>query len=120
MEKWRSRVAEEYNRFVSDSQGFFRAKDTTVAKVFTVVKMSEEDQQELASALSDLLGKPVTIVNKIDPSIIAGMVITTSDLVIDLSMASRLKRLSDSIHQRINEEFRVDGDKQIAPFSTIA
>ncbi|NLY56583.1 MAG: F0F1 ATP synthase subunit delta [Firmicutes bacterium] len=120
MEKWRSRVAEEYNRFVSDAPDFFRARDATVAKVFTVVKMSEEDKAELAAALANLIGKPVRIVNKIDPSIIAGMVITTADLVIDLSMASRLKKLSESIHQRIHEEFQTNEDQEIAPFSTIA
>lgn len=85
--------------------GGFRVNDSVVAKVFTVVELSEQNKKDLARALEDLIGRRVRIVNKLDPSLIAGMIITTADLVIDLSMKSRLEKLSESIHQRIHEEF---------------
>lgn len=112
MEKWRSHVSQEYRRFRDYPQGNFQVGQGLVAKVTTVIKLSPEDEEGLRQALEELTGKEVNIVNKIDPGIIAGMVISTADIVIDLSMASRLQKLSSSIHQRITEEFQQANDME--------
>ncbi|MBO8126347.1 MAG: ATP synthase F1 subunit delta [Firmicutes bacterium] len=99
MNKWRERLQRDY--LATSHLSPFE----TVAEVITVVKLKDEEILELQEALEELTGKKCRIKNKLDPSIIAGMVIRTSDLVIDMSMASRLEKLSESIHEKIHQEF---------------
>ncbi len=102
MEKWRNRVAQEYQSFASHPHSPLRG--SLVAKVSTVIEMTPEDCQQLQKSLERMTGKHVIIENNIDPSIIAGMVISTSDVVIDMSMASRLQKLSAFVRDRIRSE----------------
>lgn len=102
MNKWRDKLSREYL-----ASGAMVSPFETVAEVITVVKLNPAETEQLALALEEKTGKKVHIKNKIDPSIIAGMVIRTADLVIDMSLAARLEKLSESIHEQIHHELNI-------------
>jgi len=60
----------------------------------TVAKPLPEDQQEaLRLRLEELTGQTVRLVVQEDPSLLGGVVVRMGDLVLDGSVATRLKRL---------------------------
>ncbi len=99
MHKWRSKLSRDFLASASRTSPF-----ETPAEVITVVPVNTEELEKLTTALEGLTGKRVRIKNKIDPAIIAGMVVRTADVVIDMSMASRLEKLAESIHDRMRQE----------------
>jgi len=54
------------------------------------VALSEEQQQRLTAALSELYGRAINLRTAIDPGVLGGLVIRVGDEVIDGSVAARL------------------------------
>lgn len=70
------------------------------ADVTTALPLDELTQARIAKSLEASLGyKQVSIVAKVDPSILGGIVIRLGDTVIDDSYASRLDHLEKSVLQ---------------------
>ncbi len=69
------------------------------AVIFSTYRLSEEEIQEIVKKL--LILKNYKIINKIDKSLIAGIVIKFSDKVIDLSFKNRLKIISQKLYEQI-------------------
>lgn len=74
-------------------------KDKGISEVtaITAVPLSDENEQKLISRLKKLLGGEISLTNKIDPSILGGLVIRTDSLQIDGGVKSRLDEIKKEI-----------------------
>ena len=73
------------------------AERTVRAELDSALPVSEQEQQQIASALKTRLGRDVELVCKIDETLIGGAVIRAGDLVIDGSVKARLENLAAAI-----------------------
>ena len=73
------------------------AERTVRAELDSALPVSEQEQQQIASALKTRLGRDVELVCKIDETLIGGAVIRAGDLVIDGSVKARLEKLAAAI-----------------------
>jgi F-type H+-transporting ATPase subunit delta len=78
-------IAEAYDRVASERRGL------TVADVTTAVPLSEKLRESLVAKLSADLGRGVVLREKVDPSIIGGIVIDAAGRRIDASIGSQLE-----------------------------
>lgn len=67
------------------------------AVVVSAYALSKAQQKELSKSLEKRLARKVNLNCSIDKSLIAGMVITAGDLVIDSSAVGQLNRLSNTL-----------------------
>ncbi len=73
------------------------ARQSVVAEVRTAVPLDDEQQAELAAALSKATNKNVTVKVIIDASVIGGVVAKVGDTVIDGSIKRRLEQLKEQV-----------------------
>ncbi len=73
------------------------AEKTVEAEVTTPYPMSAVQQKAMIAVLKARLGRDVTLVNKIDESLIGGAIVRAGDLVIDASVTGQLERLANSL-----------------------
>lgn len=66
-----------------------------VAIVRSAVPLSEQMREEVANRVGNAINRSVTIREKIDPSVIGGLVIRVGDTVFDASVAGRLRKLAE-------------------------
>ena len=62
----------------------------SVARVIAAAPLSEAQQSRLASVLSDMYGREISIRTALDPSLRGGLVVRVGDEVIDGSIAARI------------------------------
>lgn len=62
-------------------------------------ELSAEQQEKIATSMAKRLGKEVSIISEIDPSLIAGAIITAGDLVIDGSASGRMDKLKIALNK---------------------
>ncbi len=67
------------------------------AEVTTAVELDEEERERIRAKLAELLGREVRISNRVDPSIVGGVVVRVGDQVIDGSVRTRLRLLRDQL-----------------------
>lgn len=67
------------------------------AEVRSAVPLSDTQKQRLEQALSDKLGRPVSVRVTIDPSVVGGLVTQIDDTVIDGSVRRRLSQLRETL-----------------------
>ncbi len=84
-------VAGEYQQLLDDFRGIEKVEVTTA------VQMDDEEKANLAKRLSSMTGKRITIISKVDPKIVGGVVIRMGGKLIDGSLASSLAALKDEI-----------------------
>lgn len=84
-------VAAQYATLRAEAE---RTIEATVASAF---ELSEAQQQKLAGALKERLGREVRLTCEIDKTLIGGAVIHAGDLVIDGSALGRLGRLAGQL-----------------------
>jgi len=68
-------------------------RNITVAEVFTAIEIDEETKNRVKSQLEKLFNKNINLEHKIQPDIIAGMVVKVGDRVIDGSIKARLENM---------------------------
>jgi F0F1-type ATP synthase delta subunit len=68
-----------------------------VAEVTTAIPLDEGDMLELGKKLAGIVGRPVVIKAKVDPSIVGGIRIMVGDKLIDGSLRHRLDMLSKEL-----------------------
>ena len=83
-------IADEYQRLVDNYRGIEGAE---VAEVTTAIPLDDEDKLKLAQRLTSLVGKPVVLKPKVDPSLMGGLIIRVGDKLIDGSIRSKLLSL---------------------------
>ncbi len=81
----------EYGQLVDEQWGIAHAE------VATAVPIELEDKDKLVGYLSDLVGLKIVLTERVDPSIIGGLVARVGDKIIDGSTRSRLLALRESL-----------------------
>ena len=72
------------------------SRDKAVAEVYSVVDLSSDQQQRLATALKSATGKDVEMKIIIDESVMGGLLVQIEDEVIDGTVRTRLKQLREA------------------------
>ncbi|MBI2170254.1 MAG: ATP synthase F1 subunit delta [Actinobacteria bacterium] len=73
------------------------SRQHVVGEVRSAVALDEQQQRQLAQALSRATGKTVEVKVVIDPSVVGGVVAQVGDQVIDGSVRSRLQQLREGL-----------------------
>uniref|UniRef100_A0A5B6YWS5 ATP synthase subunit O n=1 Tax=Davidia involucrata TaxID=16924 RepID=A0A5B6YWS5_DAVIN len=74
------------------------------AIVTTVIQLPPEEEKELKETLQDIIGhgKKVKLEQKIDPSILGGIVVEFSQKVFDMSIKSRARQMERFLREPVN------------------
>jgi F-type H+-transporting ATPase subunit delta len=72
--------------------------DPNTAFIESPVALSDTQTGDLTKALSAKFGRPLTVISKVNPNLIGGLLIKVGDRVIDQSLNEKINQLS----QRIN------------------
>jgi F-type H+-transporting ATPase subunit delta len=80
-------IATQFRRLVNEYRG------VAVAQVTTAVPIDDRQKAVIASRLGRRLGKTVVLEERVDPSILGGVIAQVGDTVIDGSIRGRLERL---------------------------
>ena len=75
------------------------AEGKSEVQVKTAQELSAEQQDKIATSMTRRLGKEVSITTEIDPSLLAGAIITAGDLVIDGSASGRMEKLTIALNK---------------------
>jgi F-type H+-transporting ATPase subunit delta len=84
-------IVEEFRALVDEAKG------VAVAEVTTVVPMTDDAREQLIEKLARKTGKKIELEEKVDPSIIGGMIVKVGDQVIDGSVQYGLSELREEL-----------------------
>jgi F-type H+-transporting ATPase subunit delta len=70
------------------------------ARVITAVPLSKEQRASLAAAVAKLTGKKPELIERVDPSILGGLVVEVAGEKIDGSLSARLRDVAMHLAQR--------------------
>ena len=84
-------VAAAYRSLLESERGI------VVAEVVTAVPLTDESRASLAKKLTDSLGRPVSLRERVDASIIGGIVINVGGRVLDGSLSSQLDSVRSAL-----------------------
>ncbi|MDQ7916573.1 ATP synthase F1 subunit delta [Mesonia sp. MT50] len=76
------------------------ANNIKVAKVTTVEPLTPEMEQSVLKKVKELTGSEVTLINKIDASIIGGFILRIGDLQYDASISGKLNSLRKTFNNQ--------------------
>lgn len=92
---------ERFDTFLEICDSFAKARDAVEnisrVEVVSAVEMSQDAKAKLKSKLEEKMHKNVVLDLKINPQIIAGLVISIGDNVIDMSLKHKLEDLSKKL-----------------------
>jgi len=74
-------------------------KDPSVAVVTSAIALSEAEKSQLQKVLSALTEREMSVENRIDTELIAGLHIQIADKIIDNSLGSKLQNLGERLVQ---------------------
>lgn len=84
-------VVSEYHELAEEMRGRCEAEVTTRSP------LSGEQYEKLGRALSQLMGKTVGLVERVDPGVIGGLRVSVKDRVIDRTIRSQLIQLREGL-----------------------
>ena len=84
-------IAEQYERLRAE------AEQTVQAELESALPVSDAQQQRIAEALSQRMGRRVELTVKTNEELLGGAVVRAGDLVIDGSIRARLEKLATAI-----------------------
>jgi F-type H+-transporting ATPase subunit delta len=73
-------------------------------RVASAVPLDDEQRRRLAAAIESGTGLAPTLVERVDRSLVGGLVVTLGDTKIDASVASRLRKLSEALRARASRQ----------------
>lgn len=73
------------------------AEKSVEAEVISAFPLSDALQQQITDALKNRLGRDVSLVTRIDESLIGGAIIRADDLVFDASVSGQLDKLTNAL-----------------------
>lgn len=73
-------------------------------QVASAVPLDDEQRRRLAAAIEGGTGLEATLVERVDPSLLGGLVVSLGDTKIDASVASRLRKLSEALRARASRQ----------------
>lgn len=88
-----SEIAVEFEQLLEDHQGLIKAK------VVTAIQIDETVKNRLREKLEKISGKKIEIIQKIDRSIIGGVIVYMHNRVIDRSVRRELEQLRHDLLQ---------------------
>ncbi|HEX7183769.1 MAG TPA: ATP synthase F1 subunit delta [Thermoanaerobaculia bacterium] len=91
-------IAEAYRREYRELRGLIDAR------VRTAVPLGEAQRVRLTEAIARFSGRRPDLVETIDPSLIAGMVVEVGGKKIDTSVATHLKEMGAALERRASQE----------------
>lgn len=91
-------IAEAYRQAYRDRRGLVDVH------VRTAVPLTEGLRARLTDSIARFSGRTPTLIEKVDPSLIAGLVVEVAGTKIDTSVASRLKDLGTALERRAAQE----------------
>ncbi len=74
-------------------------RDTLQIEVSTASLIIDNELKKIANGIEKKLDKKIELVNTVDPNILGGVKLRVSNTIIDGSIATRLKKLSDLLYQ---------------------
>lgn len=91
------KILDKFSDIVSDQKGQIKAVITTAEG------LSRTETEEIQTGLKKILspGQTLALEEKIDPSIISGIIIDIGDKHVDLSVLSRVKKLQQIIREAV-------------------
>jgi F-type H+-transporting ATPase subunit delta len=84
-------VAAHYRELVQSERGI------VVAEVVTAIPLTDQTRESLVKRLTESLGRPVTIRERVDASIIGGIIINVGGRVLDGSLSSQLDTVRSAL-----------------------
>jgi len=93
----RDRLGELPGLAAAFSERLMDAQRVLRADVTTAVPLSDASRQALAAALSQATGKTITMTERVDPSIVGGVVARVGSFVYDASVTRQIERLRDRL-----------------------
>lgn len=75
-----------------------QAKVERHARVYSSVRLTKKETQDIAHMLTKLLGHPVEIENIVDKDIVGGLRIQVADWVLDSSLKYQLETMTQSFY----------------------
>ncbi|HKH44812.1 MAG TPA: ATP synthase F1 subunit delta [Thermoanaerobaculia bacterium] len=91
-------IAEAYRQELRDRRG------QVDVLIRTAVPLTGGLRARLSDSLAQFTGRTPTLIEKVDPSVIGGLVVEVAGTKIDTSVASRLKSLGAALERRASEE----------------
>jgi F-type H+-transporting ATPase subunit delta len=91
-------IAEAYRLEYRDRRGLMDIR------VRTAVPLTEPLRAQLTEALARFTGKQPSLVERVDPAVLGGLVIEAGGQKIDTSVATRLRELSAALGRRASQE----------------
>jgi len=82
------------------------AERQPLARVFTPVALSEEQQRTLTDTLSALINRPVTLAIEVDPDLIAGVKVRLGDTIIDHSLRHHLAEIHTDLKHELTRRLQ--------------
>lgn len=73
------------------------AERTLTAEVVSAFPLSDEQQAKITQALKKRLGRDISLVCKVDDTLLGGVIIRAGDLVIDGSVTGQLSKLAGAL-----------------------
>jgi F-type H+-transporting ATPase subunit delta len=93
-------IAEAYRMEYRDLHGLVDAK------VRTAVPLSAEQREALRAAVAAFSGKQPSLIEKVDPALIGGMIVEVAGKKIDSSVAYRLRQMGAALDRRSSQEIQ--------------
>jgi F-type H+-transporting ATPase subunit delta len=84
-------IADIYEKHRANAEG------TIDAEVISAFELSDEQKQNLVTALKKRLGREINLTTKIDESLIGGSIVRAGDMVIDGSVTGQLEKLAHTL-----------------------
>lgn len=75
-------------------------------EVRSAVPLSEEQRRSLVAAIESGTGLAPTLVERVEPALLGGLVVRIGDRKADASLATRLKNLSEALRARASRQLR--------------
>lgn len=110
MENWRRRMSKDGNlrtvRRPAAPPEPGREKEPVKATVKTAQPLTQEMMDLLAARLQRFTKRPIEVVNVVDPSVVAGMVVQLGSRLVDMSLQAQLSELERKIERALAESMR--------------
>jgi len=74
------------------------------AQIVSAFKLQDKQKEKLKTVLSFKLGRNITLTEKIDEDVVAGLFIEIGSFVIDGSVKNKLKKVIPVMKQKVREE----------------
>jgi F-type H+-transporting ATPase subunit delta len=91
-------IAETYRQELRDLRG------RVDVQVKTPVALPAALREKLKTAVTHFTGRQPDLIEKVDPTLLGGMVVQIGDDKIDASVASQLKAMSEALQKRASQE----------------